>query len=79
MTFEFDKEIFFEFTFIDTLNDKLRGISERLDGYVLTADNFLKMILIYTRIKANLPVVILGETGWYLFSKILRCVVFTNA
>lgn len=31
--------------------------------YVLTADNFLKMALIVTKVKANVPVVIMGETG----------------
>jgi hypothetical protein len=31
--------------------------------YVLTADNFLKMALIFTKVKANVPVVIMGETG----------------
>ncbi|XP_053401074.1 uncharacterized protein LOC123550673 [Mercenaria mercenaria] len=31
--------------------------------YALTADNLLKMVLIMLRIKANIPVVIMGETG----------------
>nr|XP_024402110.1 uncharacterized protein LOC112295119 isoform X3 [Physcomitrium patens] len=31
--------------------------------YVLTADNFLKMALIFTKVKAGIPVVIMGETG----------------
>lgn len=31
--------------------------------YVLTADNFLKMALIFTKVKASVPVVIMGETG----------------
>ena len=32
-------------------------------GYVFTIDNFIKMVLIYLRIKANVPVILLGETG----------------
>jgi len=31
--------------------------------YALTPDNLLKMVLIYMRIRANVPVVIMGETG----------------
>ncbi|CAM4941343.1 unnamed protein product [Rotaria socialis] len=31
--------------------------------YVLTADNYVKMLLIYMRIQSNLPVLIMGETG----------------
>ena len=34
-----------------------------LQQYVLTLDNFLKMILISQRIDANIPVVMMGETG----------------
>ena len=31
--------------------------------YILTPDNMLKMVLIFQRLTANLPVVIIGETG----------------
>ena len=31
--------------------------------YVLTADNYVKMLLIYLRVQGNLPVLIMGETG----------------
>ena len=31
--------------------------------YVFTADNFIKMILILIRIRANIPVIMMGETG----------------
>ena len=34
-----------------------------LDNYVITNDNFRKMILLYYRIKANIPVIIMGDTG----------------
>ena len=33
------------------------------DDYVLTTDNFRKMILILYRIIANIPVILMGETG----------------
>lgn len=32
-------------------------------NYALTADNFLKMMLIYIRFKAKIPIVLMGETG----------------
>ena len=38
-------------------------LSEIHQGYVLTPDNFLKMVLIYTRVRAQVPVIIMGETG----------------
>jgi ribosomal protein L40E len=31
--------------------------------YVLTPDNYLKMLLIYLRVQSGLPVLIMGETG----------------
>jgi hypothetical protein len=34
-----------------------------LSEYVLTADNYIKMLLIYLRVQSNLPVLIMGETG----------------
>ncbi|KAL4235117.1 hypothetical protein ACF0H5_006755 [Mactra antiquata] len=40
--------------------EQLDGISQ---NYALTADNLLKMVLIMLRIKANIPVLIMGETG----------------
>ena len=33
------------------------------DNYVITSDNFKKMILLIYRIRANVPVIIMGETG----------------
>ena len=32
-------------------------------GYEFTIDNFVKMILIYLRIRANIPLILMGETG----------------
>ena len=33
------------------------------DNYVITEDNYKKMLLLIYRIKANIPVIIMGETG----------------
>ena len=38
-------------------------ISEIVGYYVITADNFLKMLLILLRIRENIPVIMMGETG----------------
>ena len=39
-------------------------IAERLQNeYILTADNFVKMLLVYMRVQAGIPVLIMGETG----------------
>ena len=38
-------------------------LSYQSDDYVITNDNFKKMILLVYRIKANIPVIIMGETG----------------
>ena len=34
-----------------------------IDNYVITEDNYKKMVLLIYRIKANVPVIIMGETG----------------
>ena len=50
----------------DENNDKkLISLLEIIDKdeYVITADNFRKMILILCRIIANIPVILMGETG----------------
>ncbi|CAF4151964.1 unnamed protein product, partial [Rotaria magnacalcarata] len=40
------------------------GIAEMLKTeYVLTPDNFVKMLLIYMRVQSGIPVLIMGETG----------------
>ncbi len=39
-------------------------IAQRLQNeYILTADNFVKMLLVYMRVQAGIPVLIMGETG----------------
>ncbi|KAH3751698.1 hypothetical protein DPMN_186267 [Dreissena polymorpha] len=38
-------------------------LNKMCDQYALTPDNLLKMVLIMLRIQANVPVVVMGETG----------------
>ena len=40
-----------------------KSLVEIAGNYVFTVDNFLKMILILLRIRANIPVIMMGETG----------------
>jgi MoxR-like ATPase len=41
---------------------KLKGHVE-LNNIVFTLDNLMKLVLIYMRIRANIPVLLMGETG----------------
>ena len=46
----------------DALTKKINNeLAER--GYEFTIDNFVKMVLIYLRIRANVPLILMGETG----------------
>ena len=40
-----------------------QSMDEIVNSYIFTSDNFIKLILIMTRIRANLPVILMGETG----------------
>ena len=46
-------------------NKNLKSLLEIIeeDNYIITIDNFRKMILILYRILANIPVILMGETG----------------
>ena len=48
-------------------SDKYKGdkksMEEIVDTYVFTPDNFIKMIFILIRLNANIPVILMGETG----------------
>ena len=44
-------------------NKDLKSIEEIVGDYVFTADNFIKMILILLRIRENIPIIMMGETG----------------
>ena len=43
--------------------DKKLSLTEITKDYVFTADNFIKMCLILIRLRANIPVIMMGETG----------------
>ena len=49
------------FNIPDEIN--IKEIAKKNDNYTFTRDNFLKMALIYFRIKSNIPVILMGETG----------------
>ena len=46
-----------------TPNSNNQKIYEQCKDFVFTMDNFVKMILIYLRIKSDVPLILLGETG----------------
>ena len=54
---------------LDLPNEVEKDVGEKksllsiLDNYVITNDNFTKMMLLIYRIKANVPVIIMGEDG----------------
>ena len=47
-------------------------LDEKDYNYIITDDNFKKMILLYYRIKANIPVIIMGEEGCGKLSLIFK-------
>ena len=44
-------------------NQEKKSLEEIADDYVFTCDNFLKICLILMRIRANIPIIMMGETG----------------
>ena len=46
-----------------SLKETTEEIKQMLDSYKITEDNYKKMILILFRIFANIPVILMGETG----------------
>jgi len=72
-----NKKIFTKIKFLEELKDILDiknpvekspnntriSLEEICGDYVFTADNFVKMVLILLRIRANIPVIMMGETG----------------
>ena len=47
----------------DAMGSGKISLEEITGDYVITADNFIKMILILLRIRSNIPVIMMGETG----------------
>ena len=39
------------------------SLEEIIGNYVITPDNFIKMVLILLRLRSNIPVIMMGETG----------------
>ena len=52
---------------VDKDNGELRSLSSILKdngfNYLITKDNFIKMVLMFYRLKADIPVILMGETG----------------
>ena len=48
---------------IEDKKSLLSILDYKTNNYVITNDNFKKMVLLFYRIKANIPVIIMGETG----------------
>ena len=42
---------------------ELKSLEEIADDYVFTPDNFIKICFILIRIRANIPIIMMGETG----------------
>ena len=45
------------------IQERQETVEKEFTGYALTPDNMLKMILIVLRVRANVPIIIMGETG----------------
>ena len=45
------------------IQSEWKSLEEITGNYVITADNFVKMVLILLRIRSNIPVIMMGETG----------------
>ena len=48
---------------LPTNPDETKSNIKKTDRYVITDDNYKKMVLLIYRIQANVPVIIMGETG----------------
>ncbi len=60
------------FTEADTIAFQICIATELETQYVLTPDNYIKMLLVFLRVQSGLPVLIMGETGnfdLYLFNR----------
>ena len=57
---------------------EIKSIEEIVGDYVFTADNFVKMVLILLRIRANIPIIMMGETGCGKTSLIRKLYELTN-
>ena len=44
-------------------DDELNLLNETIGDFKFTADNFIKMILILLKVRAKIPIIMMGETG----------------
>ena len=58
-----DKKSLMSILALPTNTDKTKSSIKKTDRYVITDDNYKKIILLIYRIQANVPVIIMGETG----------------
>ncbi len=63
---------------VEVDNNNLKSLKNILGNYVINNDNFVKMALIFYRIKAKIPVIIMGETGCGKTSLIKKLNQFQN-
>ena len=63
---------------MDNNRSLLSILGQGIYNYVITDDNYKKMILLYYRLKANIPVIIMGETGCGKTSLIIKLSQFLN-
>ena len=63
---------------VENDNNNLKSLKNILGNYVINNDNFIKMALILYRIKAKIPVIIMGETGCGKTSLIKKLNQFQN-
>jgi hypothetical protein len=66
------------FDYSDVLVFQNKVAKQVRSGYVLTPDNFIKMLLIYVRVQSKIPVLIMGETGKILIKKKIAEMLFVN-
>ena len=63
---------------VEVDSNNLKSLKNILGNYVINNDNFVKMALIFYRIKAKIPVIIMGETGCGKTSLIKKLNQFQN-
>jgi len=57
------KEFLNEVNKVLNLNKSMESLEEIVKSYVFTEDNFVKLILISLRLRTDIPVILMGETG----------------
>ena len=60
---KFIEQIKILFSLNNKNNQDIKNICEALGNYIFVSDNFIKMVRILLNIEANIPVILMGETG----------------